>query len=70
VDVVVCIPFRHVQEMVSPTTAFTVLGVNAKSDTVTRWSVAQVAETLPINNAARRRIFFIMVLALETDTLE
>ncbi len=32
---VVCIPFSHVQVMVSPTTAFTVLGVNTKSDTVT-----------------------------------
>jgi hypothetical protein len=36
VDVVVCIPFCHIQVMVSPTTAFTVLGVNTKSDTLTR----------------------------------
>ena len=35
-DVVVCIPFCHLQVMVSPTTAFTVLGVNRKSDTLTR----------------------------------
>ncbi len=33
--VVVCIPFVHVQLMVSPTAAFTVLGVNTKLDTVT-----------------------------------
>ncbi len=36
VDVVVCIPFRHTQVTVSPTTAFKVLGLNTKSDTVTR----------------------------------
>jgi hypothetical protein len=34
-DVVVCIPFTHVQVMVSPGIACTVLGVNTKSDTVT-----------------------------------
>jgi len=36
VDVVVCIPFTKTQVMVSPTAAFTVLGVNTKLDTVTR----------------------------------
>ncbi len=36
VDVVVCIPFWNTQVMVSPTAAFTVLGVNTKLDTVTR----------------------------------
>jgi hypothetical protein len=35
-DVVVCIPLCHTQVTVSPTTAFTVLGVNTKSDTLTR----------------------------------
>ena len=36
VEVVVCIPFTKTQVMVSPTAAFTVLGVNTKLDTVTR----------------------------------
>ena len=62
VDVVVCIPFRQIQVMVSPVAAFTVLGVNERPDTMTRWSADDAAETLPINNAARRRIFFIVVL--------
>ena len=35
VDVVVCIPFCHFQVMVSPATAFTFLGLNRKSDTLT-----------------------------------
>ena len=35
-DVVVCIPFPHPQLMVSPTTAFTVLGVNEIPAALTR----------------------------------
>ena len=36
VDVVVCTPSRQVQVMLSPTTAFTVLGVNDIPDALIR----------------------------------